>query len=58
MENTPGLSFFWNTVKSLLQGKVVYTPDTAAARRIVKEVSSGEIFSFKIIYSIVKTKQK
>lgn len=44
VENTPGLSFFWNTVKSLLQGKVVYAPDTPAARRIVKEVSPGEMF--------------
>lgn len=42
MENTPGLSFFWNTIKSLLQGKVLYTPDTPAARLIMKEVRSGE----------------
>lgn len=42
MENTPGLSFFWNTVKSLLQGKVLYAPDTPAARLIVKEVRSGK----------------
>ncbi|XP_075891700.1 phospholipid-transporting ATPase ABCA1 [Nelusetta ayraudi] len=39
MENTPGLSFFWNTVKSLLQGKVLYAPDTPAARLIVKEAN-------------------
>lgn len=42
MENTPGLRLFWNTVKSLLQGKVLYAPDTPAARLIVKEVRRGK----------------
>lgn len=53
MENTPGLRFFWNTVKSLLQGKVVYTPDTLAAHRIVKEVSAVEMFRLEFLCSII-----
>lgn len=42
IEKTPALRFFWNTVKSLLQGKVLYAPDTPAARLIVKEVRRGK----------------
>lgn len=38
MENTPELRYLWSTIKPLLQGKVLYTPDTPAARLLVKEV--------------------
>lgn len=40
MENTPGLRYIWSTFKPLLQGKVLYTPDTPAARLLIKEVNS------------------
>lgn len=39
LEGTPGLRYIWSTFKPLLQGKVLYAPDTPAARLIVKEVS-------------------
>lgn len=42
MENTPGLRYIWSTFKPLLQGKVLYTPDTPAARRLIKEVTSTQ----------------
>uniref|UniRef100_A0A8C5HDU1 P-type phospholipid transporter n=1 Tax=Gouania willdenowi TaxID=441366 RepID=A0A8C5HDU1_GOUWI len=32
LQGTPGLRYFWSTFKPLLQGKVLYTPDTPAAR--------------------------
>uniref|UniRef100_A0AAX7W198 ABC transporter domain-containing protein n=1 Tax=Astatotilapia calliptera TaxID=8154 RepID=A0AAX7W198_ASTCA len=32
LESTPGLRYIWSTFKPLLQGKVLYTPDTPAAR--------------------------
>lgn len=38
LESTPGLRYIWSTFKPLLQGKVLYTPDTPAARLLVKEV--------------------
>lgn len=38
LEGTPGLRYIWSTFKPLLQGKVLYTPDTPAAHLIVKEV--------------------
>ncbi|CAJ1086292.1 LOW QUALITY PROTEIN: phospholipid-transporting ATPase ABCA1-like [Xyrichtys novacula] len=40
LEGTPGLRYIWSTFRPLLQGKVLYTPDTPAARRIVKEANS------------------
>lgn len=40
LEGTPGLRYIWSTFKPLLQGKVLFTPDTPAARRIVKEANS------------------
>lgn len=40
MEKTPRLRYVWSTVKPLLQGKVLYAPDTPAARRLIKEVKS------------------
>uniref|UniRef100_A0A8D0AU38 ABC transporter domain-containing protein n=1 Tax=Sander lucioperca TaxID=283035 RepID=A0A8D0AU38_SANLU len=32
LEGTPGLRYIWSTFKPLLQGKVLYTPDTPAVR--------------------------
>ncbi|XP_056883329.1 phospholipid-transporting ATPase ABCA1-like isoform X2 [Takifugu flavidus] len=40
MENTPGLRYIWSAFKPLLQGKVLYTPDTPAARRLIKEANA------------------
>uniref|UniRef100_A0A3B3V8X0 P-type phospholipid transporter n=1 Tax=Poecilia latipinna TaxID=48699 RepID=A0A3B3V8X0_9TELE len=40
LEGTPGLRYIWSTFKPLLQGKVLYTPDTPAARLLVKEANS------------------
>ncbi|KAM9425735.1 phospholipid-transporting ATPase ABCA1 [Pholidichthys leucotaenia] len=40
LEGTPHLRYIWNTFKPLLQGKVLYTPDTPAARLLVKEANS------------------
>uniref|UniRef100_A0A7N8WNF1 Phospholipid-transporting ATPase ABCA1-like n=1 Tax=Mastacembelus armatus TaxID=205130 RepID=A0A7N8WNF1_9TELE len=42
LESTPGLRNVWSTFKPLLLGKILYTPDTPAARLIVKEVSVQE----------------
>uniref|UniRef100_A0A8C5NBN0 P-type phospholipid transporter n=1 Tax=Gouania willdenowi TaxID=441366 RepID=A0A8C5NBN0_GOUWI len=39
LQGTPGLRYFWSTFKPLLQGKVLYTPDTPAARLLVKEAN-------------------
>lgn len=38
LENTPGLRYIWSTLKPLLQGKVLYTPDTPAAHLLIREV--------------------
>ncbi|KAM4564931.1 phospholipid-transporting ATPase ABCA1 [Fundulus diaphanus] len=40
LEGTPGLRYIWSTFKPLLQGKVLYAPDTPAARLLVKEANS------------------
>ncbi|XP_031140894.1 phospholipid-transporting ATPase ABCA1-like isoform X1 [Sander lucioperca] len=40
LEGTPGLRYIWSTFKPLLQGKVLYTPDTPAVRLMVKEANS------------------
>ncbi|KAM9836585.1 phospholipid-transporting ATPase ABCA1 [Aulostomus maculatus] len=40
LEGTPGLRYIWSTFKPLLRGKVLYTPDTPAARLMVKEANS------------------
>ncbi|XP_054907006.1 phospholipid-transporting ATPase ABCA1-like isoform X1 [Poeciliopsis prolifica] len=40
LEGTPGLRYIWTTFKPLLQGKVLYAPDTPAARLLVKEANS------------------
>lgn len=42
LEGTPGLRYIWSTFKPLLQGKVLYAPDTPAARLLVKEVGSEQ----------------
>ncbi|XP_075999903.1 phospholipid-transporting ATPase ABCA1 [Genypterus blacodes] len=39
MENTPALHFFWSTFKPLVQGKILYAPDTPASRLIVQEAN-------------------
>ncbi|XP_041634758.1 phospholipid-transporting ATPase ABCA1-like isoform X2 [Cheilinus undulatus] len=40
LEGTPGLRMIWSTFRPLLLGKVLYAPDTPAARLIVKEANS------------------
>ncbi|XP_053199909.1 phospholipid-transporting ATPase ABCA1-like [Scomber japonicus] len=40
LESTPGLRYIWSTFRPLLQGKVLYTPDTPAARLMVEEANS------------------
>ncbi|XP_061922729.1 phospholipid-transporting ATPase ABCA1-like [Entelurus aequoreus] len=40
LEGTPGLRYLWNTFKLFFQGKVLFTPDTPAARLIMKEANS------------------
>ncbi|KAM7377381.1 hypothetical protein PAMA_013932 [Pampus argenteus] len=40
LEGTPGLRYIWSTFKPLLQGKVLYAPDTPASRLVVKEANS------------------
>lgn len=42
LEGTPGLRYIWSTLKPLLQGKILYAPDTPAARLLVKEVGSEQ----------------
>ncbi|XP_062240484.1 phospholipid-transporting ATPase ABCA1-like [Platichthys flesus] len=39
LESTPGLRNIWSTFKPLLQGKVLYTPDTPAARLLVNKAN-------------------
>ncbi|CAB1345207.1 unnamed protein product, partial [Coregonus sp. 'balchen'] len=40
LEGTPGLRNVWSTFRPLIQGKVLYTPDTPATRLMVKEANS------------------
>nr|XP_046235853.1 phospholipid-transporting ATPase ABCA1-like isoform X1 [Scatophagus argus] len=40
LENTPGLRYIWSAFKPLVRGKVLYAPDTPAARLLVKEANS------------------
>ncbi|XP_014062403.2 phospholipid-transporting ATPase ABCA1 [Salmo salar] len=40
LEGTPGLRVVWSTFRPLIQGKVLYTPDTPATRLMVKEANS------------------
>ncbi|KAJ8382921.1 hypothetical protein SKAU_G00036990 [Synaphobranchus kaupii] len=40
LENTPGLRYVWSTFQPLLQGKVLYTPDTVSTSLIVKEANN------------------
>ncbi|CAB1351682.1 unnamed protein product, partial [Coregonus sp. 'balchen'] len=37
LEGTPGLRVVWRTFRPLIQGKVLYTPDTPATRLMVKK---------------------
>ncbi|XP_037832519.1 phospholipid-transporting ATPase ABCA1 isoform X2 [Kryptolebias marmoratus] len=39
LESTPGLRYVWSTFRPLLRGKVLYAPDTPAARLLVKEAN-------------------
>ncbi|XP_068612159.1 LOW QUALITY PROTEIN: phospholipid-transporting ATPase ABCA1-like [Brachionichthys hirsutus] len=39
LENTPGLRYVWSTLRPLMLGKALYTPDTPAARLLVKEAN-------------------
>uniref|UniRef100_A0A4W3GXS0 ATP-binding cassette sub-family A member 1-like n=1 Tax=Callorhinchus milii TaxID=7868 RepID=A0A4W3GXS0_CALMI len=34
LQSTPSLNFLWNTIRHLLMGKIVFTPDTPVTRRI------------------------
>lgn len=38
MVTTPSMQFLWKNFRPLLKGKVLYTPDTPAARLLVEEV--------------------
>ncbi|XP_037549875.1 phospholipid-transporting ATPase ABCA1-like [Nematolebias whitei] len=40
LEGTPGLRYIWSAFRPLLRGKVLYAPDTPAARLLVKEANS------------------
>ncbi|XP_028998112.1 phospholipid-transporting ATPase ABCA1-like [Betta splendens] len=40
LAGTPGLRSIWSTFKPLLLGKVLYTPDTPAARLLVREANA------------------
>ncbi|XP_028847172.1 ATP-binding cassette sub-family A member 1 isoform X3 [Denticeps clupeoides] len=40
LEGTPGLRYIWSTFRPLLQGKVLFTPDTAVTRQLVTEANS------------------
>ncbi|XP_010781491.1 ATP-binding cassette sub-family A member 1-like [Notothenia coriiceps] len=40
LEEIPSLRYIWSTFRPLLQGKVLYTPDTPAAHLLVKEANS------------------
>uniref|UniRef100_A0A8C5FEU4 ABC transporter domain-containing protein n=1 Tax=Gadus morhua TaxID=8049 RepID=A0A8C5FEU4_GADMO len=37
LEETPGLRYLWGALRPLVQGKVLYTPDTPAARLLVTQ---------------------
>ncbi|KAM9335582.1 phospholipid-transporting ATPase ABCA1 [Symphorus nematophorus] len=39
LESTPGLRYAWSTFKPLVQGKILYAPDTPAAHLLVKEAN-------------------
>uniref|UniRef100_A0A8C6KHM0 ABC transporter domain-containing protein n=1 Tax=Nothobranchius furzeri TaxID=105023 RepID=A0A8C6KHM0_NOTFU len=44
LEGTPGLRYIWSTFRPLVRGKVLYTPDTPAARLLVKEVGKYMLY--------------
>lgn len=39
LESNPVTKIVWNSVKPLLMGKILYTPDSPAVRKILKSVS-------------------
>ena len=39
MERSAGIRFLWNNLKPLVRGKILFTPDTPATRKIVKKVN-------------------
>uniref|UniRef100_A0A8C7ZZY2 ABC transporter domain-containing protein n=1 Tax=Oryzias sinensis TaxID=183150 RepID=A0A8C7ZZY2_9TELE len=49
MVTTPSMQFLWKNFRPLLKGKVLYTPDTPAARLLVEEV---RLFIHKLTCSI------
>lgn len=38
LESNPVTKIVWNSVKPLLMGKILYTPDSPAVRKILKSV--------------------
>uniref|UniRef100_A0A8C5FV13 ABC transporter domain-containing protein n=1 Tax=Gadus morhua TaxID=8049 RepID=A0A8C5FV13_GADMO len=40
LEETPGLRYLWGALRPLVQGKVLYTPDTPAARLLVTQANA------------------
>uniref|UniRef100_A0A4W3GXZ2 ATP-binding cassette sub-family A member 1-like n=1 Tax=Callorhinchus milii TaxID=7868 RepID=A0A4W3GXZ2_CALMI len=40
LQSTPSLNFLWNTIRHLLMGKIVFTPDTPVTRFIPLQVLS------------------
>uniref|UniRef100_A0AAR2JFK1 ABC transporter domain-containing protein n=1 Tax=Pygocentrus nattereri TaxID=42514 RepID=A0AAR2JFK1_PYGNA len=39
LKGTPSLRLFWTTLRPLLQGRVLYTPDTPFTRRVIAQVT-------------------
>lgn len=39
MESSPISRMIWRALKPLLVGKILYTPDTPATQKIIKEVN-------------------
>uniref|UniRef100_A0A4W5LHE4 ABC transporter domain-containing protein n=1 Tax=Hucho hucho TaxID=62062 RepID=A0A4W5LHE4_9TELE len=48
LEGTPGLRIVWKTFRPLIQGKILYTPDTPATRLMVKEVKQRNSYCMHI----------
>uniref|UniRef100_A0A3B4E2I9 P-type phospholipid transporter n=1 Tax=Pygocentrus nattereri TaxID=42514 RepID=A0A3B4E2I9_PYGNA len=40
LKGTPSLRLFWTTLRPLLQGRVLYTPDTPFTRRVIAQSNS------------------
>lgn len=41
MDSNPMSRMIWEAVKPLLMGKILYTPDTPATRRVIHEVRTS-----------------